>query len=650
MINSNEVLKIVKDVNPAVNKGDNLITSGVYNSIEIVTLVVRLEDEFHIRISPLDINVDNFNSVDSITDLVNNYVDNGEGMETSGIAIEFDIGGASDELDEINIYEEEEKNEVNFRAVEINVDGLGTLNQTDEAYAAIDSEFKFPNNPKCVLDFLENAANQIPSKIALKDYYGNQMSFGAILQKTKAIGTYLRNKYKCSKRPFVILERRNVNSILMFLGVIWSGNYYVALDEDIPLDRIKMMLDIVSPEGVLWDYNATNDAIFDLDVDLNIYDEMIEEAVDEDALQNIRKGYSYEDPLFGVFTSGTTGTPKCIIKSHGAMVDFIINYVSLFDFNHSDRLGSKLSLMFDAITKDIYTVLYCGAELFIMPRGAALPPDDAKLIEKNRITAVVWTPSLLRNFAQLHILESMNMPSLKKILFVGEALPAKYMNYWLTHKADATYVNLYGTSEMTGNCLYQKVESKIETDIVPLNKVFPGYDVWLIDDDGNRLNDNGSVGEICVAGKMLCVEQIGDNASSASPFDSDHVYHTGDIVQINGKGEYVFLARKDYCFKHAGHRISPGEIEDVLTRLEFVDLAVCLFDSVRQQIVLIWQGDESRTEEMYSFANVALLHHLLPGKYIHMNSIPLNSNGKIDKNRLMNWITDTEGKCDIEMK
>lgn len=599
-------------MNPSIREDTNLITSGIYNSIEIVTLVVLLEENFQIKVSPWDITEENFNTVDDITRFVNACRERGT-----------DSGSGAEYGDSMQL-------------------------SADSG----DSHYRYPEDAKNVLDFLENAAECVPHKTAIVDPYGTRVTFSELLHQSQAVGTYIQKKYRCRKKPFIVLERRTVKSLIMFLGVIWSGNMYVALDESFEQERLEMMIHMVNPVGLLWHYNAKNEVVSGMDTEL--FDEMVETEPDLALMREIKEGYRYEDPLFGVYTSGTTGTPKCIIKSHGAMVDFIKNYVELFGFHHKDVLGSKLSLMFDAITKDMYTSLYCGATLHIMKRGNVLPPDDAVYLYKNGITSVVWSPSLLISFAQLHILENIRIPTLQRVLFVGEALPAKYMNYWLRYKPDALYVNLYGTSEMTGNCLYQIVDRPVELDIVPLNAVYPGYDVFLLDDDGRKVDDPGSVGEICVGGNLLCIDQLGKPMDpekfTPNPLPdakSDRIYHTGDIVRIGQDGTYIFVSRNDYRFKHAGYRIAPGEIEDVLNRLDFMKRAICLYDSIGMKIILFWQGDADRIEELYQYANENLPPHMLPGKYVNVPEFPLNNSGKVDRARLVRWIEATGGACDV---
>lgn len=611
------ILGLAKRINPSIDMDSRIFEQKMYNSIEMITFIVNLEDEFNIMVSPKDINRKNFGTVSDIAEYV--------------ISIQ-------NRTDEPFIDRSRKDKKIRPSA---------------ERRRKRNGEFSYPENASTVLDFLENAYTQLPRRIAVQDQYGIKMTFKNIWDYSRAVGTYIQRKYKCRNRPFIVLERRNVKCLIMFLGVIWSGNYYVALDEGFAEDRLKMMIDIVKPEGLLYAYNSKNEICNAMET--NQYDDMILQTPDDAMLEDIRNSYTYDDVLYGVYTSGTTGTPKCILKSHGAMVDFITGYVKLFGFDNDDIIGSKLSFMFDAITKDLYSTFYCGAKMHVMARGNVLPSDDAEYIIRNRITSAVWAPSLLTNFAKLHILDSYEMPTLKRVLFVGEALPAKYMNYWYERRPDIMYVNLYGTSEMTGNCLYQVVDGVTERAVVPLNKVFPGYDVFLLDDDDKVVSGPGAVGEICAGGTLIAVGQLGKAMDPEkfvkSPFagkENDIIYRTGDVVRITSDGAYVFLSRKDFCFKHAGYRIEPGDVEEYFYKLDYISVATILYDPVLQHIVLFWSGDKSHEADIQEYAVNNMPVHMHPGKYVYLDSFPLNNSGKVDKAGLMNWIKKTEGRCDID--
>lgn len=606
------VLKILKQVNPIITKSTDLVNSGDFNSIEIVTMVALLEEELNVEIDLDMIDAQHFNNVKNITKTINYCA------------------------------QKQAK-----KAVKKSIVSKKTVEKEDT--------YTYPGETHTVLEWVEHAAKHSGNKMAMCDPYGNKMTFKQVLQASKAIGTYIHQKYGCTRRPFIVCERRNIKSLVMFLGVVWSGNYYVALDESFNLERLNLMIDIVKPEGILWHYNQKNETMKSLDS--NLYSDMEKTVPDEDFLQSVKNGYKYNDPLYGVYTSGTTGVPKCIIKSHGAMVDFITAYVKLFKFNHNDVLGSKLSLMFDAITKDMYTSMFCGCSLHIMARGAVLPTDDAAYINKHHITSSVWSPSLLINFAKMHVLDSIEMPSLRRLLFVGEALPAKYMNYWYGHMPNVMYVNLYGTSEMTGNCLYKIVDGETTLDVVPLDAIFPGYDVFLLDEDNNEVKGVGAAGEICAGGDLICIDQLGKPMDpekfTPNPLPnpkSSRIYRSGDIVRIDENGSYIFLGRSDYRFKHAGYRIEPGEIEEIINRHQVVEQCVVLYDHIGMKIVLFWMGDENREEELYSFIMENLPPHMLPGKYMHMDAFPLNNSGKIHRARLNQWLEETKGELNTELE
>lgn len=634
MASVNDILKIAKSVNPAAKAGMDLITSGIYNSIEIVALVVELESAYGIRISPRHIDADHFNRLESIAELVNMYLEEkSAGRKVKEITLDPSV------LAEIGQLESAEQN-VSVSSVKVETSFAGVAQQADVGA----DDFRLPAEDASVLDFVTNAAAQAPEKVAVSDQNGNRLTYAELLNQSQAVGTYLAEKFGCTKQPFMVVSRRNVRSIVMVLGVLWSGNYYIPVDEELPFEQLEKLLELARPEAVLWHYNARHDEIFDLDADVNIYDDMIEIEPDADALTAVQAELGYDDPLFGVFTSGTMGRRKCVVKSRGAMAEFIRGFAQKFGFTHRDVLGSKLALMFDAFTKDLYTTLYCGATLHIMPMGNVMPSDDAAFVQAAGVTAVVWTPSLLRSFVQLHILEEFDLPSLKKVLFVGEALPAKYLNAWMQHKPDALYVNLYGTTEMTGNCLYQVIDAPVATEVVPLRDVFPGYEVFLEDESGKRITAAGTVGELCAASRMLCTAQLGEEmAPEHFPKDAagNRYYRTGDMARLEADGTLVFTARKDAYFKHAGYRISPDEIEEPFSELPCVELAVCCYDTEHGKITLFWQGDEGQTDALYARAKEALQPYQQPGAYVHMDALPLNRSGKVDRAALSRMLRES---------
>lgn len=628
MVTSKEIFQITKRVNPAVREGEELITSGILNSIEIVALVVELESEYGIRISPIDIDVDHFNTLSSIANLVNLYLNDEEQIETKASVLNIDV----DSLMKSSESEENEQGSARSMQIQAKRSFEDIIGQDEEEDLG-ESDFKYPENAHSVVDFLKNAAAQSPEKTAVSDPYGNQLSFRELEEKSDLVGAYLHEKYGCANRPFAVIARRNVRSLIMFLGIIKSGNYYIPVDEDLPFSQMEEHINLVNPEAVLWHYNARKDEVFDLDAEIEIYDEILEAEEDPAVLQGILDDITYDTPLYGIFTSGTTGKAKCVVKSHGAMVSFIRDYIRLFGFSHRDVLGCKLSLMFDAFTKDLYTCLYCGAHMYLMPMGSVLPTEDAAFLQEAGVTSAVWTPSMLRNFIRLHILENYPLPALKRILFVGEALEPRYMNAWLSGHPDCLYVNLYGTTEMTGNCLYGIIKEPVTGDTLPLTHVFPGYEVFLSDENGNEITSPGQVGEICASGSLLMTEQLGEQpkeAASDTAHTGKRVWHSGDMAVRDESGTWFFASRSESYFKHAGYRISPAQVESAFQNLDFVEQVVCMYDAAGERITLFWQGDSGREQELYNAAEDRLASYMLPGKYIHLESFPLNHNGKVN--------------------
>lgn len=627
MATTKDIFQIAKRVNPAVKEGEDLITSGIFNSIEIVALVVELESEFDIRISPVDIDVDHFNTLASIANMVNLYLNDEEQMETVTSVVNIDV----DSLIKSSQSEESGLGEAQTVQISAKRSFQDIISDTGEDINPED--FVYPDSAGNVIDFLRNAAEITPDKTAVSDPYGNHLSFLEVDEKSDLVGAYLVEKYACTDRPFAVIARRNVRSLIMFLGIVKSGNYYVPIDEDLPFTQMEDRINTIDPEAVLWHYNARRDEVFDLDAEIDLYDEILEAEEDTSGLQDILEEISYDKPLYGIFTSGTMGQPKCVVKSHGAMTAFIKDYVRIFGFTHGDVLGSKLSLMFDAFTKDLYTCLYCGAHMYLMSMGSVLPTEDAAFLEEAKITSALWTPSMLRSFVRLHILEEFRMSALKRILFVGEALEPHYINAWLVGHPDCVYVNLYGTTEMTGNCLYGIIKEPVRGDTVPLWQVFPGYEVFLLDEEGKEITRPGQIGEICAAGQMVMIEQLGEDASD-EVFDPDNagrrVWRSGDMAFRDENGLWYFCSRNESYFKHSGYRISPAQIEKAFQKLDYIEQTICMYDEESEQIILFWQGNPDREEELTEAANSMLADYMQPGRYIRVEAFPLNHNGKVD--------------------
>ena len=165
-------------------------------------------------------------------------------------------------------------------------------------------------------------------------------------------------------------------------------------------------------------------------------------------------------------------------------------------------------------------------------------------------------------------------------------------------------------------------------------------DVFLLDTNDKPVPE-GEIGEVCVRGTGLSYGYYGDPEKTSEVFVQnplqprypETIYRTGDLARKNEFGELVYVSRKDFQIKHMGHRIELGEIEAAVSSLEGIDSCCCLYNGKRQWIILYYTG--SIEESLLTERLKALVPgYMLPNKKYRIETMPLNLNGKIDRQKL----------------
>ena len=118
----------------------------------------------------------------------------------------------------------------------------------------------------------------------------------------------------------------------------------------------------------------------------------------------------------------------------------------------------------------------------------------------------------------------------------------------------------------------------------------------------------------------------------------ERMYRTGDLAEMTPSGEYYFASRKDFQIKHMGHRIELEEIEVHCNAIDGVVRASCLFDTVRNKIVAYYAGELDK-KEIIEQLKKHLPKYMIPNVFIKEDNLPLNKNGKIDRQKLRQMYT-----------
>ena len=492
-----------------------------------------------------------------------------------------------------------------------------------------------------IIDYLYKAAAARPDKVAFTDQEKG-VTYAQVLETAQCIATSLIHQFPQVNQPVAVLIDRNVESICAFMGIAMSRNFYCPIDVTQPLQRITTILEQMQPMAIVSIGNMPEELRPLTDLPVLEYGDLIAAQPDQAAIDAVRTGCLDTDPLYAICTSGSTGVPKGVLICHRSVLDFIPVFCETFGFGEDEVFGNQAPFDFDVSVKDIYSTLYCGATMHVIPKVCfSMPKLLVDVLDDRKVTTIIWAVSALCIIAGVNAFKRKVPGSLRKILFSGEVMPIKMLNVWRSYYPDAMFVNLYGPTEITCNCLYYIIDREFSlTDKLPLGVPFRNEGVLYLNEKNEPIRP-GETGEICVVGTCLALGYYRNPEKTAAAFVQnplndrypEMMYRTGDMAELAENGEYYFAARKDFQIKHMGHRIELEEIETHCSAVDGVIRASCLFDSDRNKIVAYYVGEPDK-KEIIDQLKTRLPKYMIPNIFIKEEALPLNKNGKIDRQQL----------------
>ena len=492
-----------------------------------------------------------------------------------------------------------------------------------------------------VLEYLESTVLRVPDKVAYSDGTYD-MCFSELFLSARKIGTSLSGRGYYGE-AVAILMNKHPREIAAFYGVVYAGCFYVPLDTDMPPKRIESILETVGARVMITDKKGEKVASgLQYDGEVLSYETLCEGEIDDEALSAVRARQIDTDPIYIVFTSGSTGVPKGVAACHRSVIDYVETLCDALGFSEETVFANQTPLFFDAPLKELMPVIKYGATAYLVPKTLFMFPTRlCDFLNEHRVNTVCWVVSALTMISSLGVLATNPPRYLTTVAFGSEVFPKRQYDLWREALPNAKFFNLYGPTEATGmSCVWHADRVLDETEPIPIGRPFRNTDLMLVTEDGRRAND-GETGEIYLRGTCVTLGYYRNPEKTAEAFVQnplqnaypETVYRTGDLAYYNAHGELVFVSRKDAQIKHMGHRIELGEVESAAAKRETVTRACCVYDAEGKRILLYYTGAIEPTD-LVTFLRGYLPRYMLPSVAEKLDRMPLTPNGKLDRKAL----------------
>lgn len=507
-----------------------------------------------------------------------------------------------------------------------------------------------------ILDFLERTEERFRYKTAVEDEKLS-LTYHELVIMAKRIGSAVSRRVEPGSPVPVLMEKSPVTLAVMF-GIVYAGCFYVPVNPENPPERQRKIFEVLDARVIITDQDTdltprlsdtTGGWNLEEDVEILTAEKLLCEDMDVERLGRIRMESRETDILYALFTSGSTGMPKAVLVSHGAVIRFIGHFTEIFGITEKDVIGNQAPFDFDVSVKDIYSCAVTGATLALIPKEYfSTPPRLLDYLCEKKVTTLIWAVSALTLLSALKGLDYRVPESVNKVLFSGEAMPPKQLRIWQEALPDAVFVNLYGPTEITCNCTYYKIGRQFgDREKIPVGRAFPGREVFLKDENGGVIVIPGKTGEICVAGESLSDGYYKDAERTRERFPmypvdgnrKERIYLTGDLGYYDAAGDLVFAGRKDFQIKHMGHRIELEEIESAMNASDGINKSCCIFDREKNRILGFYMG-EAEPAQVRRMMKKKLPPYMIPAKLRQMAVMPLNKNGKTDRAYFMRMVEE----------
>lgn len=584
------------------------------------------------------------------------------GRERTGYPLTLIVGTAGEKLSLLAIYDQRRFDPAlvksmlrHFETLLVNMTGnaqrrveeLTLLSEDERSVLLSNPNGAIKSSPATITELFKHQVRRTPGNIAV-NCGDEQLTYRELDERAERLARELQRSGFGPESLVAVLLDRSVELIVVLLGILKSGAAYVPLDPSYPQQRIDDILRD-SQARLLITRRSFAQRVPEQTRVLWLDDQR--EEVAESAGQ-ISVDVTSDNLAYVIYTSGSTGRPKGVLITHSNVTRLLDATQHWFEFGEHDVWALFFSYAFDFSVWEIWGALLYGGRLVVVPHPTNRSPElFRELLRRENVTVLNQTASAFRHLMLVDgSSERVDFPALRLVIFGGETLDFHSLESWFADHGDEKpkLVNMYGITETTVHVTYRVVTAHdVETMAGSMiGREMPDLRLYILDPQFQLL-PAGIPGEMYVGGEGLARGYLNQPALTAERFIPDpfcaepsaRLYRTGDLARHLPGGDIEYLGRLDHQVKIRGYRVELGEIEAVVSRHPAVREAVVLArDAGGEQSLVAYLACHGQTNptvtELRAFMQSLLPDYMVPSSYVFLDSMPLTTNGKVDRKAL----------------
>ncbi|KAF9344676.1 hypothetical protein BGX34_005436, partial [Mortierella sp. NVP85] len=496
----------------------------------------------------------------------------------------------------------------------------------------------------CIHHLFEQQVERTPQATALV-FNDQSITYAELNERANGLAYHLIGLGVQPDSLVAICVNRSFAMIVGVLAVLKAGGAYVPLDPSYPKERLAYIMEDAAPDIALVDsagYGSLSEASQHLH-GKDITSIVMIDSFDypSTSVNPEASGLTSRHLAYIIYTSGSTGRPKGVMVEHQGVVNYTLSRIDDYALDVSGNVLQFASLNFDLSVMEIFTALSSGASLHLLEDNTRL--DRRELwgyLEQHMITQAILPPAILQ--------ECRNCPPLSAkltLISTGEELSATLLRDLQRLIPNGCIVNECGATEVTVNATTWRCPRDFNGDVVPIGRPFANMTIYLLDKYRQPV-PLGAVGELYIGGVgvargYLNRPELTSKVFLPDPFTGNkdgRMYKTGDLARYLPDGNIVFLGRNDHQVKIRGFRIELGEIEARLSDHPLVDRAavIVIGEGPDKKLVgyVVAKPDDSLVNTLRAHLTSCLPEYMVPAAIVRLDSLPINSNGKLDRKAL----------------